>query len=546
MIKVQHVSKSFPRGDGGIIEVLRDLSFEVKSGECVAIVGPSGCGKTTILRLMAGLERPSHGATFMDDAEVVQPGRDRGVVFQNFSLFPWASVADNIAFGLRLHTEEDAAIEKVVERYLAITGLAQFHASYPKDLSGGMRQRVAIARTLANKPKLLLLDEPFASLDVETRFQMQEFLARLWEEERVTTILVTHDIDEALYVADRVVVLGTKPGTIKDIIDVALVRPRRSSVRRTPEFVKLKSYINYLIQAEHIRSVIEMPPVSSGVNPLRLGVHAWPGVAPFYLAKERGIFAKHGIAVEILGAGAESNRDRLLEWKEGRIDVVNSTLDAAVLVHKQIPEARVLMATDLSYGSDAILAVPGVESVKDLKGKRIGVERTLVGDFFLGAVLEREGLTLRDVNLVGIKVGEVGSALIAGTIDAGVIWEPWLSRAKELSDGHILASSRDVPVIYSVLLVKSTVWEEKRQILEKLIPLWRDTILEYRKDPAAAIKTMAPYFGASEFELGEQLDGLRFVDPKVSLGSALVSIQDVLLKEGIISSTIEAKDVLLL
>src|SRR3989338_2714016 len=219
MLELKEVSKVFNLKNGGVTDVLHDISLEIKEGEFVAVIGPSGSGKTTLLRIIAGLTSSSSGTLELDGKRISGTSRDRGMVFQNFSLFPWLTVAENIAFGLglkKLTTEEANAI---VARYLLITGLTQFKNAYPHSLSGGMQQRAAIARTLANNPKVILLDEPFGSLDVQTRSQMQEFLAKVWEEEKKTSVMVTHDVEEALYLADKVIVLSTKPGKIAEILD---------------------------------------------------------------------------------------------------------------------------------------------------------------------------------------------------------------------------------------------------------------------------------------------------------------------------------------
>ena len=224
-----------------------DVSLAVKPGTFVAIVGQSGSGKTTLLRLVAGFLQPTKGEITNNGKPIVGPGKDRGMVFQQFSLFPWLTVTENISFGLKINQERPETITKIVEKYLKITGLEAYKDAYPAALSGGMQQRVAIARTLAANPDVLLLDEPFAALDVQTRMKMQEFLLELWEKERKTVLMVTHDIEEALLLADTVIVLSQRPARIKKSISVPFPRPRRSELRFSPGFVKLKASLSKLI-----------------------------------------------------------------------------------------------------------------------------------------------------------------------------------------------------------------------------------------------------------------------------------------------------------
>ncbi len=227
MLQLKEISKTYKRKNLDTTEVLRNISLDIQDGECVAIIGPSGSGKTTLLRAVAGLDEFSSGQVVLNGEKLTSASHEQGMVFQHFSLFPWLTVKENIAFGLRLKKLSTNDIERIVERYLVITGLTQFKDAYPRALSGGMKQRVAIARTLANDPSVFLLDEPFAALDVQTRAQMQDFLARIIEGEKKTTLLVTHDVEEALYLADRIVVLSTKPATIKEIVTIPFPRPRR-------------------------------------------------------------------------------------------------------------------------------------------------------------------------------------------------------------------------------------------------------------------------------------------------------------------------------
>lgn len=247
MLDFQDVSVDFAASNGSTVHALDGISFSVSRNELVAIIGPSGCGKTTLLRLAAGFEEPTLGEVQFQGRPVMGPGRERGMIFQHHSSFSWLTVAQNIAFGLQLADQAESKIAKTVQHYLAMTGLSDFSDSYPDTLSGGMRQRVAFARTLANNPKLVLLDEPFGALDAQTRMGMQDFLARLIDQERKTMVLVTHDIEEAIYLADRIVVLAKRPGTIKEIIDVGLDRPRKPAIKFSSKFLAHKKHLLALL-----------------------------------------------------------------------------------------------------------------------------------------------------------------------------------------------------------------------------------------------------------------------------------------------------------
>ncbi|MGZ4921651.1 MAG: ABC transporter ATP-binding protein [Halobacteriota archaeon] len=202
------------------------VSFTASEGEFVCIVGPSGCGKTTVLRLVAGLLVPTSGSLSMDNAIISGPGSDRGMIFQDYALFPWRTVQDNVAFGLEIKGVPKKTRKERVDRYLRLVGLSDFAARYPRELSGGMKQRVAIARVLANEPKVMLADEPFGALDAQTRRQMQEEFLNIWSSERKTILFVTHSVEEAIFLADRIVLMSAKTRSVKRIIPVELPRPR--------------------------------------------------------------------------------------------------------------------------------------------------------------------------------------------------------------------------------------------------------------------------------------------------------------------------------
>jgi NitT/TauT family transport system ATP-binding protein len=225
VIQMSGVCKTYWRG-GTPVLALDGLDLLVRRNEFTVVVGPSGCGKTTLLYLLAGFEKPSAGSIVQNGSDIVGPGPDRGVVFQDLALFPWRTVLGNITFGLEVQGMRAREAREVARHYVSLVGLEGFEHAYPNSLSGGMKQRVAIARTLAYQPEVLLMDEPFGSLDVQTRRLMQEELTTIWQRERKTVIFVTHSVSEAVYLADRVHVMTARPGSIKGSIDVSLPRPR--------------------------------------------------------------------------------------------------------------------------------------------------------------------------------------------------------------------------------------------------------------------------------------------------------------------------------
>lgn len=245
MIQIRGLRKQFgqPDSPGGALPVLEDVSFQVPDNEFLTIIGPSGCGKTTLLRLIAGLIPRDAGEILIDGIPVARPGPDRAVVFQNFALLPWADVLDNIAFGLRLRGIPKSERRDRARDLAQLVGLSGFETKRPRQLSGGMQQRVGLARALAVDPKILLLDEPFGALDEQTRLLMQEELLRIWESYKKTVIFVTHSMDEAILLGDRVMLMSAGPGRVREFIDVPFARPRTRGVEGQRQFHEIKEHL---------------------------------------------------------------------------------------------------------------------------------------------------------------------------------------------------------------------------------------------------------------------------------------------------------------
>jgi ABC-type nitrate/sulfonate/bicarbonate transport system ATPase subunit len=254
-LAIDGVSRVFPPVRGGQpTRALEPTTITVGDNDFVTILGPSGCGKSTLLRLVAGLDTPTAGRVLLDGAPVTRPGPDRGMVFQSYTLFPWLTVKQNIGFGLREKGVTAAEQDRIAARYLERVGLRGFEHHYPKTLSGGMQQRTALARALANDPRILLLDEPFGALDNQTLALMQELLLGIWEADRKTVLFVTHDIEEAIFMANRVAVITARPGRIKSDVRIDLPHPRHYTVKTTPEFSAYKARLTEEIRIESIRA----------------------------------------------------------------------------------------------------------------------------------------------------------------------------------------------------------------------------------------------------------------------------------------------------
>ncbi|WP_373839698.1 ABC transporter ATP-binding protein [Methanospirillum sp.] len=246
-VEISHICREFVRDDGDKVIALSDITLSIADDEFVSFVGPSGCGKTTLLRIIAGLDNANTGEVRVDGSLITGPGQKVGMVFQEYSLFPWRNVLSNVAFGLQMQGISKEKRYEIARKYISLVGLSRFEQSYPHELSGGMKQRVAIARALATDPDILLMDEPFGALDAQTRNFMQCELLDIWETKKKTILFVTHSCDEAVFLSDRVVILSPRPGIIREIINIPISRPRD---RTNKEFIDLRRHILEMIEEE--------------------------------------------------------------------------------------------------------------------------------------------------------------------------------------------------------------------------------------------------------------------------------------------------------
>jgi len=276
ILEVKGLGKTF-QSHQGEVTALQDINFKTHRRELVCVIGPSGCGKSTLIRILAGLESHTSGEVLLDGKPVNGPGRDRGMVFQGYTLFPWLTVKKNVMFGLEMNNAGRNEAESQARQWLELVGLTKFADAYPHQLSGGMKQRVAIARALANQPRILLMDEPFGALDAQTRAKMQNHLLEIWKNIDITILFITHDLDEAIFLADRILVLKAHPGAVQELIEVPVPRPRSAMQTSSPEFQATKARLEALIhppadKSAHgedediVPSVIRMTDVADNVE----------------------------------------------------------------------------------------------------------------------------------------------------------------------------------------------------------------------------------------------------------------------------------------
>lgn len=258
VLNICDVGKVFET-DRGPVTALDRISFRAHRRELICVIGASGCGKSTLARIVAGLDAPTSGRVLLGDREVRGPGRDRGMVFQTYTLFPWRTVLENVMFGLEVGGSSRHSAEEEAREWIEVVGLGRFAGAYPHELSGGMKQRVAIARALANQPRVLLMDEPFGALDAQTRAEMQGYLLQIWKIVDVTVLFVTHDLDEAVYLADRILVMGPHPGHLLEVVEVPLERPRRPAQLESPLFLATRRHLEALIYGSRVRTTELLP-----------------------------------------------------------------------------------------------------------------------------------------------------------------------------------------------------------------------------------------------------------------------------------------------
>jgi nitrate/nitrite transport system ATP-binding protein len=475
-VQIDHVDKVFPLANGGEYVALKNIKLEIHEGEFISLIGHSGCGKSTLLNMIAGLDRATTGGVILEGREITEPGPDRMVVFQNYSLLPWLSVRENIALAVdEVYSRQPQGERRsIIEHHIELVGLQHAAKKRPSELSGGMKQRVAIARALAIRPKLLLLDEPFGALDALTRGGLQEQLMHICEESRVTAVMVTHDVDEALLLSDRVVMLTNGPEShIGRILTVDLPRPRhRMEVVKHPDYYPMRSELmDFLNQQKRVKKgqaakstqilvpqtkKLEQTTVNIGYSPLT-------DAAPLIVAKEKGLFAKYGIETVNLcqEPSWDAIADRIVSGELHTAQMVAGMPLALTLGMNGRPSTPISVPLVLSRNGNAItlsseLYEKGIRTLQNLKAaiSTTTIERKLT----LGIVHEcsMHNLMLRywlasagidpdtDLNLVVIPPPEMVERLRSGEIDGFCVGEPWNTQAIQAGIGFVIATDLDI------------------------------------------------------------------------------------------------------
>ncbi|WP_404783640.1 nitrate ABC transporter ATP-binding protein [Altericista sp. CCNU0014] len=472
-LEVDHVDKIFPLRNGGSYIALKSIALTIKQGEFISLIGHSGCGKSTLLNIIAGLDRATVGGVVLDGHQVDLPGPDRMMVFQNYSLLPWLTVRQNIALSVNKVLKHLPKGERrgLIERNIDLVGLRHAADKTPKELSGGMKQRVAIARALAIRPQVLLLDEPFGALDALTRGNLQQQLMQICQESQVTCVMVTHDVDEALLLSDRVVMMTNGPEAhIGQILQVPIPRPRqRLEVVKHPSYYALRNEIVYFLNQQKrdkkrkLKQTIAI--ARHGLEKVNLDIGFVPltDCAPLIVAKEKGLFAKHGLE--------EVTLSREPSWSAIAEGIASRRLDAAQMVagmplsmtlgfgaeNRPLP---IVTALILSRNGNAItldkkLWDRGVRTLDDLKAAlaqspeqrhTLGmVYPTSMHNLMLRYWLASAGIDPdRDVDLTVIPPPQMVANLSAGTIDGYCVGEPWNSRAVQEGLGCVIATDLDI------------------------------------------------------------------------------------------------------
>ncbi|MBD3881065.1 ABC transporter substrate-binding protein [Phormidium tenue FACHB-886] len=472
-VEVDRVSRIFPLPGGDQYVAIRNIDLNIKKGEFISLIGHSGCGKSTLLNIIAGLDRATEGGVVLEGKQVTQPGPDRMVVFQNYSLLPWRTVRQNIALAVNAALKHLLAEERkdTIDRHIDMVGLTHAADKFPHELSGGMKQRVAIARALALRPKLLLLDEPFGALDALTRGNLQEKLMQICQENNVTAVMVTHDVDEALLLSDRVVMLTTGPEAhIGQILEVDIPRPRkRLEVVNHPSYYAMRNEIVYFLNqqkrsAKRQKAAAKVAIASNGLEKVNLEIGFIPltDCAPLVVAQEKGFFKKHGL--EQVTLSREPNWKAVLEGvSSGRLDaaqmVAGMPLALTIGAVGKTP-LPTLSAMVMSRNGNAItlsktLYDQGVRSLADLqqviaqdpnKQRIFGmVHPTSMHNLLLRHWLASGGIDPdRDVTLKMIPPPQMAANLKAGNIDGYCVGEPWNAYSIHEGTGFVARTDLDL------------------------------------------------------------------------------------------------------
>ena len=501
MISVENVSYVYENKR----EIIQDISTNFEKGKVTCVLGPSGCGKTTLLRIIAGMNRLYHGKVIVDgqDAGTYFERKRMGYVAQRYANFEWLTVKQNIALGCKQKTERE------VTQLLKDLGLEHVAHHYPKQLSGGMQQRVAIGRCIAQGAEYIALDEPFGALDPETKMLMQDFLLRQVQKYNVTILMVTHDIEEALYVADTILLMGGNPGTIVQRLDVSFGKPRQYELRFSKDFEKAKKVLYSTMYSETMKLTLQKESPAKGEKCIKIALPIWAGAMPIFLAQVTGTL-RQGVLPFYLDSFTDHQK-KLEKFLSGDIDICHMTLDVFLKQKQERDDLVMLFPAGMSRGADAILAKEGIHTVQDLKGKRIGAVRDDLSTFFLHYVLKRNGLREEDVFLEEGPIDRLAHAFVTGKIDAVMLWEPWLSKTKYLAHRQEpLVSTIEYPILYDVFVTTKKIIEQYPDQITVLKESWDGSVEYYEKFSDETVELVSSSMGLSSIELMRQLKNVSF------------------------------------
>ncbi|MCF7865447.1 MAG: ATP-binding cassette domain-containing protein [Candidatus Pacebacteria bacterium] len=515
-IEIKKLNKSFALDNISSIHspknVLKDISLSIEKGEIVSLLGSSGCGKTTLAKCILGLEK-YNGEILIGGENINQYLKHNriGYVPQKYANFEHLTVYQNALIAFDKPSESD---REKIDHALKVLGIYKSKDMYPKALSGGMKQRLAIARALLTNSDIIVFDEPLSALDIETKHQTQELLLQIWQEYNKTFIFITHDIEEALFLSHKVVILETNPGKIREVISSPFDFPRVSTIRYEKTFQDIRKSLSYIIRSESLKGLLfrdsHVESTTSTIsNSITFGLYVWPGNAPFYYADDNGWLGGMNKSINLISFSDNAQKNDYFE--QGKIDVLHVTLNQLEDIQKRHKNIYVLAELDKSFGADGIVTTLPIRNVCELKGQKIAVEKNEVGHFFLKYVLAKNNMNEDDIQIVDMKTEEIGSAIISNKIQTGVLWEPWLSKAVELSGATILADTimYDAP-IDNILICKKSFYQNNKIDLDKVIELFKRGANEYKCNKGAFAHKTAHMVGMTENELLKTLAKISF------------------------------------
>jgi NitT/TauT family transport system ATP-binding protein len=496
ILRLNNVSKSFRTVDGGTIHALENISFNVKKGEFIVILGPSGCGKSTLLRIIGGLEKATHGEIHFKNQRIEGPGKERGIVFQSYTSFPWLNVFDNIAFGLKHNGRPKEEIKKEVNYYISLVGLAGKEKVIPKELSGGMKQRVAIARTLAAKPEILLMDEPLGALDAQTRSDMQSLINYIYDNTNTTIIFVTHDVEEAIFLGRRILVMTKSPGIIKTDEEITHDLPRNKQLKYKQNFISKKEYYTNLI----------------GPKSFTVGMSEWAGFAPFRniassLEKDENVYFNIGLSEQLKKTGL------IAQTLDSSASSLNSLIE---ILHRNVGKIIFSLIGSKNLGTDVLVVSRGIKHVEDFIDKKYTYIKKSLEHTMLALIFDRYNVPLKEE--FGIEKSKATrdtyvEKLLKGEVSGAILCEPNISRVLKEGKFKILDYEFDQELLHAVLFVGNNALKEKKELIMDTLKYFLGSIADIRNNPGNIREILSKKLGEIQFDSPHGLfNNLKYFD----------------------------------